>query len=166
MSDEAQAQPGTVPALGLSYKTILDREGRREVVYQTHVEQDVEPGALNALLDKLTKATDRQIAQAELASLAAEESELDKRITRFRSAAAELDVRSKARWESSGKHGPWNPDKLPPQERSERQNIRNSLDQDKERLVRLRARAEELRQVVNEDALAGSANCYVSSSDR
>lgn len=154
MSDlEAPRAPVQEPALGVSFQAKLDREGARTLVFQTHVEQSIAPSVLNQLLDLFVAATDRQTAKAELAALVAEEQALCLRIDKFTAALAELDVRTQARWTEQGKQGAWSPNKLPPQERSERTNVKNGLDQNREQLVRLRDRVQELRRMVDGDGL-------------
>lgn len=49
------------PVIGISINTELP--GKRSVVFQTHVAQDTDPKALNALLDKLQDANDRQFSR-------------------------------------------------------------------------------------------------------
>lgn len=54
------------PALGISVQCAA---GDAQIVFQTHVAQDVDAASINALLDRLTKAAARQKAKAELPAL-------------------------------------------------------------------------------------------------
>lgn len=167
MSSEAQKQPVVdVPALGITFKTILDQQGRREVIYHTFVERDVPVYHLNGLLDKFSEATDRQIARAELVQLEEEEDALHKRIAKFSSLLAQMEIESQQRWAASGRAGSWNPEKLSPSEKNARKNTKDGLKDDKERLLRLRERLQELRRVVNGNGADSSANSDASVPDR
>ncbi len=146
---DQEAPPINSPALGVSYQARLDREGVRSIVFQTHVDQETPAAVVNALLDKLALAVDRQMAKTELVELAQEEQELHKRIATFNASFSSMEVQSQQRWAESNKKGAWDPDKLPPQERTARTNLKNGLEQDKERLIRLRARVQALQKVVD-----------------
>jgi hypothetical protein len=54
----------STPAIGISFKQTLD--DYRELVFQSHVSADCLPDELNALLDKLSSAADRQKAKTHL----------------------------------------------------------------------------------------------------
>ena len=54
--------PSDEPAIGLSFRVPLDETGR-EVVFQSHVSADCSEAHLNGLLDKLSRAGERQKAK-------------------------------------------------------------------------------------------------------
>src|SRR5271167_2853200 len=54
--------PSDEPAIGLSFRVPLDETGR-EVVFQSHVSADCSEAHLNGLLDKLSRAGERQKAR-------------------------------------------------------------------------------------------------------
>ena len=47
--DDMAGDTTKVPALGVSFRTLLDREGRREIVFQTHVDQETSTSELNEI---------------------------------------------------------------------------------------------------------------------
>ena len=155
-----------VPALGVSFRTILDREGRREIVFQTHVDQETATSKLNGLLDRLSLATDRQIARAELAETKRQLEHEEKQVEVFESALTQLDIVSQTRWESSERKGPWDPSKLPPTERQDRANTKLGVERSRGAVVALRKKVAELEVIVNGDALASSADSDARVSDR
>ena len=155
-----------VPALGISFRTLLDREGRREIVFQTHVDQEISTFVLNKMLDRLSLATDRQIARAELAETKRQLEHEEKQVEIFESALAQLDIASQTRWESSERKGPWDPSKLPPTERQDRANTKLGVERSRGAVVALRKKVAELEVIVNGDAPASSADSDARVSDR
>lgn len=101
MNDVAEAK--TAPALGISFKASVG-DGK-ELVFQTHVPQEIEPKELNALLDKIKAAAERQGAFADLVQL---ENELERHMTALSSQdaeAARIDDIAASNHASSGKRG-------------------------------------------------------------
>ena len=56
--------PSDEPAIGLSFRLPLDDGTGREIVFQSHVSADCSEAHLNGLLDKLSRAGERQKAKA------------------------------------------------------------------------------------------------------
>lgn len=93
-----------LPALGISYKVGLG-DGK-ELVFQTHVPQTINPGTLNEMIDKLRVAADRQAAFSDLVEL---EKVLEQQTTAMLAAEeqkAKIDVDYAEKWSASGKKGP------------------------------------------------------------
>ena len=63
MNDHPEIPSADEPAIGLSFRVPLDETGR-EVVFQSHVSADCSEAQLNGLLDKLSRAGERQKAKA------------------------------------------------------------------------------------------------------
>ena len=158
MSEAQLATLDATPALGLSFRTILDKDGRRAVVFQTHVAQSVSEAELNALLDRCCRVIDRQVAKAELVLLVPEVDRQLQALAKFEMSLEELDVVSKQRWDAAGKQAPWDPKKIPPQERTARENTQIGIGRTKEEIRRMRARIVELENLVGDNVLASSAN--------
>lgn len=166
MSEAQLVTLDAAPALGLSFRTILDKDGRREVVFQTHVPQGVSEAELNALLDRCCRVVDRQVAKAELVLLVPEIARQLQALAKFEMSLEELDVASKQRWEAAGKQSAWDPKKIPPQERTARDNTQIGIGRTKEEIRRMRARAIELEKLVGNDVLASSADSHARVPDR
>lgn len=160
-----EAQPATVPALGLSYRMILDKEGRREIVFQTHVEADIPPPQLNSLLDHMCAAVDRQVARSELEQIKKELENQVQQVQTFEAALTELDIASRTRWEASGKQGPWDPKKLPANDRQSRDNTKLGIDRSKRAVEAMRARIIELQTLVSGDGASSAADSGTGVSD-
>ena len=92
MSEEATKAPA--PALGFSITANLGKD--RQLVLQTHVGNDCDLGALNAMLDKLAAAADRQKA---IADLETEEAELETNLRAFEQ-AQEDEQRCRIDWDA------------------------------------------------------------------
>ena len=143
--DGTEASSGSAPALGISFRTLLDREGRREIVFQTHVDQETAASEINGLLDRLSLATDRQIARAELAEAKRQLGHEEKQVEVFESALTKLDIASQTRWESSERKGPWDPSKLPPTERQDRANTKLGVERSRGAVIALAKKLRNLR---------------------
>ena len=165
---EAQAAKITaVPdALGMSYRMILDKEGRREIVFQTHVDQDVSTEKLNGLLDRLARAVERQMAIAEMVEARRGMETEIRQVATFEAALEQLDISSQMRWDEGLKNGSWNPDKLPPAERSARENTKLGIERSKGAVQYYRERIVELEGMVSGDGSAGTANRHLGVSNR
>jgi len=120
------------PALGFSYQVVLDKDARRTIVFQTHVANEANQADIDALLDKMGKAADRQIAWYDLQQ-AREDLEGQQRVAKSLVMQMEtMDQLAQARYESSDRKGPWDPEKLPPAEKQARHNLRVSLERYRE----------------------------------
>ena len=162
---ESPVHPGPAPALGVSFRTILDRDGRREIVFQTHVDQEISTLVLNVMLDRLSLAVDRQIARADLAEAKRQLEHEEKQVEVFQAALEQLDISSRARWDSSERKGPWEPSKLPPAERQSRDNTKLGVERSRGAVLALRKKVEELELVVG-DAPSSTADCDTGVPDR
>lgn len=97
------------PALGVSFKVLLGKN--KEVVFQTHIDQNKLNGELNGMLDALDKAADRQMARNSLDELKHQwelrKLRLSNMVTDFY--AIEMREKNKAEKHASDpkRHGPW-----------------------------------------------------------
>ena len=92
------------PALGISLSHQIDQE--RSIVFQTHVERDVSDAQLNAVLDRVVKASERQSAKVRLPQL---NQRLILEEQAFKASSADLerlDAESHERHTQSGRKGP------------------------------------------------------------
>jgi hypothetical protein len=158
LTDEPVTPAPAAPALGISFRSILGTEGRREIVFQTHIAQEAPASQLNEVLDKLSTAVDRQAAIAELVELHKNVEHATKEVAAFEAALEQKDAVSQLRWDASGKKGPWDPSKLPPNEQADRRNTKLGLDKNKTTVISLRERIAELEALVNADAPVSSAD--------
>jgi hypothetical protein len=120
------------PALGFSYQVVLDKEARRTLVFQTHVPFDASAEAIDALLDKIGKAADRQIAVYELREAQQFLEDHQRTAKSLLIQQENLDQLAQARYEQSGKRGDWTPEKLPAQEKQQRHNLNVSIERYRE----------------------------------
>jgi hypothetical protein len=158
LTDAPVTPAPAAPALGISFRSILGTEGRREIIFQTHVDQEVPASQLNEVLDKLTTAVDRQAAIAELVEIRKNVEHATKEVAAFEAALEQMDAVSQLRWESSDKKGPWDPSKLPPNQQADRKNTKLGLEKNRATVLSLRERIAELEALVNVDAPVSSAD--------
>jgi hypothetical protein len=137
------------PALGFSYQVVLDKEARRTLVFQAHVPVDASIEDVNAVLDKIGKAADRQIAIYEL--LEARRAVADHQRTAKTLAVQKenLEALARARYEASGRKGEWDEDKMPAQEKQAAANIKVSIERYREGLDKWQADVRRLEPLVN-----------------
>jgi hypothetical protein len=145
---------------------ILDKEGRREIVFQTHVDQDVSAETLNGLLDRLARAVERQQAVAELIEIRRGLETEIRQVATFEAALEQLDIASQTRWDEGPKNGPWNPEKLPPAERSARENTKLGIERSKGAVQYYRERIVELERMVSGDGSASATDHHLSVPNR
>lgn len=120
------------PALGISLQLQLDE--RRQVVFQTHVAQDMGEQAINALLDKLARVADRQEARYRLGPLKKQLEANETIIERATGDLARVDERNRAEWSRQQKRGD---PRLSAKDTQDKANIEISvkrLQQDSDRL--------------------------------
>ena len=101
MSGNADKGLASAPALGVSLKIQLDP--MRELVFQTHVERD-DP-SLNAILDRVTGAGDRQAKKYRLITLRRELDINENRLKDMREDLVQIDRREQEEWIRSGRKG-------------------------------------------------------------
>lgn len=165
-TDGPATTPAPVDALGISFKAITDKEGRREVVLQTHLPRDIKPFLLDELLDKLSNAVERQAAKADLEQLQRHIIEIEKQTENFALQLKTLDDKTQADWLSGGRHGAWDPAKLPPKDRQAREQVKNGVERHKQEIIILRKRIAELTEVVNRNAPSVAADHNTGVPDR
>lgn len=141
--------PALGKALGVSFQSILDEGGRRQIVFQTHVDQDTPLSAINALLDLMRTAVERQQAISERIDLAGKVDRETRNLAMFLEAAETIEHRQRLQWDEVGRKGPYDPDKLPARLRAERQQAKDSLERTKNAIKLYRKRLEELDRIIH-----------------
>ena len=121
-------------AIGISYKCALG-DGK-EVVFQSHVPQEIETKALDGILDKFRIAADRQAAFADLIQL---EKALEQHISGYQNAAEQevaLTARMEEQHKTSDRRGAV---RITPAEAKQRENFQTSMSQFKKMIERIEA---------------------------
>lgn len=121
MADGSKPEAQTAPALGISMNVQVD--GNRQLALQTFVGRDDPPSVLNAALDRITKAVDRQVAKYMLVSLKKELHQHRKALEDQTKDKARVDQANRERWEETGRKGAY---KLDPKEKAALANIEAS----------------------------------------
>ena len=92
----------TKPAIGISLQIQLDQ--RRQLVFQSHVDQE-QPEALDKLLDRLTKAGDRQDAKYHVEAVKRLLRQAERNAVDTQNAMDRLTKAAYAEWEASERQG-------------------------------------------------------------
>ncbi len=103
MADENIAP--VIPAIGVSYKATPAND--RELVFQTHVPQDVSLEDLNKLLDTFATAANRQGDRVLLIQLKNELEKHEKHRRQMEEDVTNIARREQDQWEETGKRGPF-----------------------------------------------------------
>jgi hypothetical protein len=135
------------PAIMVSYDHQVS-DGRI-LRFSTGVARDAEPAAINALLDKLTAATDRQAAKYELEKLKETLAQEEKFYTLRQEDLVRIDASAQAEWETSNRKAPWTADKLSATKRQERQQAEIMAQRLRDSIVANRQRVEVLSKAVS-----------------
>lgn len=152
--------PDTVvvtPAIELS--VVFDPNGGR--AFQTRVAPlplDTSRADLDAALDLVLEAVDRQIARYELMDSMARLKEQVVRLEKYEGLIVSLEERHRVEWELKGKHGEWSIDKLPPAAANARETTKINLQKERAEADALQDRVHRLRSMVNGDASDSRAN--------
>jgi uncharacterized coiled-coil protein SlyX len=147
-----------VAALGISYKINVDKDGRREIVLQTHVASDQPIHVLDAMLDKMRKAMDRQAAVYDLEKAREDLASLVSTLHEFESQVALQHELSRARWVQENRRGEWAVERLSAQERTAVDGINQSILKYRGAIERAQATIERLEPLVEPDAVDVSAD--------
>jgi hypothetical protein len=159
-------------ALGFSYQNTI-REGKfgpqKSVVFQSHIPIDSDLATINALLDKLRIAGDRQILVYELDTV---KDLLRDRLEKIAECEEQMVLQAqnwKATWdakvEEGKRKGEWNEEEhLPAAERKAKINTLQSLTQWRADVIRYSKDIERLEILVNGHATEFSSNSDVGSS--
>ena len=147
-----------VPAIMLSVDHQVS-EGRI-IRFSTGLPRDVSPGELNALLDKLAAASDRQQAKHELQRLEDGLKREEKLYVQQQEDLVRLDEEAKARYAASGRKAEWSPDKLTGAQLKDRENAEVSIQRRRDMIVASREQAAKLKATIH--AHDGGANSHQS----
>lgn len=135
----------TAVALGISYSVTLDAQ--RSLVFQTHVERDVEPSAMNAVIDKMVAAANRQYATVELKNVKRQLEIQKTQLRRVTEDLSRLDDQARDAWTKAGKRGEF---KLARNEEMHRENARVTQERFKEEITKLEVEVAELEKTAKE----------------
>jgi hypothetical protein len=162
----ANAPVVDAPALGFSFKIILDKQAQRELVFQTHVDASTPVEEINVMLDKIAKAADRQMAIYELREVRLAMADHKIKLHGLLTQRELLDEAEKQRYEAQpNARGPWSVERLPAQVRQQRQALNQGIEKWREGLERCKVDIERLEPLVNGDAANLSADRHAGVSD-
>lgn len=114
-----------VEAIGWSIRAQYDRH---EIVAQVHMAADSAPAKINAVLDKIARAQDRQAMHYKLEALQERLEQLVGHIAMFERDLVLTDETARARWDNSGRRGAFDPQQsLTGSERNARMSCENNL---------------------------------------
>ena len=138
MADGSPKEVVAAIALGVSMNVQVD--GNRQIVFQTHVGRDDPLPILNAALDKMTQAADRQVAKYMLISLRKELHQHEKALKDQTEDMARVQAENLERWEQSGRKGAY---KLDAKEQAALANIKVSTQKYVSEIADIKARIAE-----------------------
>lgn len=136
-----------VPAIMLSMDHQVSQE--RIIRFSTGIPRDVEPRELNALLDKLSAATDRQAARYELQRLEDAAKREEKLYVQQQEDLVRMDAEREAEWSRSNKRAPWTHDKLTGSQLKDRENAEVSIARRRDMIVANREQIAKLKATIN-----------------
>jgi hypothetical protein len=145
-----------VPAIMLSFDHQVS-DGRI-IRFSTGIAQAARPEELNALLDKLTAAADRQEAKYRLERLANDLKREEKLYEQGTADMLRLDEEARASYQQSGRRADWSPDKLTGAQRKDRENAEVSMSRRRDMIVALREQVALARGIV--DGAHGATNSH------
>jgi hypothetical protein len=156
--------PETVvsPGVGWSYEQRFGDERRpKSLVAQMHIPLDMPGADVDAYLDKIRKSMDRQIALYDLehALLAIKDHKI--KIIEQETMLETVEEQFRLDYEARGRRGDWTPDKMTPNQQSQRKTAEGNLRVWREKLEFWAKTAEELRIRVNGDASQLGPDRYV-----
>ena len=151
-------------ALGFSYRNILDKDGRKEIVFQSHVAADATVEELNDILDKVRVAVDRQAAVYELRQARLDLTGHLQKILEIENLLLAQEETYKTSWEANGRKGDWSSDQLPAKEKHAKVATLQSLQKYRDGAIFLDKEIKRLVQLVDGHALDLGANSYAGQS--
>lgn len=105
LDPEAGFQPPDEKAVAAAI-TITSQVGtNRSIVVQTYLDRDASLAVFNTVIDKLTKAVDRQEARLQLEALEADLARSKKNLLRASEDFQHIEARAQKAWEQRGKKG-------------------------------------------------------------
>lgn len=119
-----------VPVIGISLT--LELPGKRALVFQTHTEQGVDKAALNAVIDKMHDAGDRQFSRCLVENLKLQ-LEQEKKIAQDHvKRMAQVEENMQREWGKSSKRGEM---QLSPKQQTEQQQALAHMEESKRRIA-------------------------------
>ena len=147
-----------VPAIMLSMDHQVD-DGRI-IRFSTGIPRDVPVAELNALLDKLAAATDRQRAKYEIQRLEEGLKREEKLYVQQQEDLVRLDEEAKARYAAGNRRGEWSLDKLTGAQLKDRENAEVSIARRRDMILASREQVAKLKATIH--AHDGGANSHAS----
>ena len=121
-----------IPALGFKFQAVYDKDARRSVVFETFLARDTSQNDLDAMLDKLRIATDRQIAFSELEEALRFKEDHARTLHALNAQMASIMELERLRWADSGRFGEWSEESMSVKEQEALKNIQVSIRKYKE----------------------------------
>lgn len=135
-------------ALGISYRIALDKEGRREIVMQGHLQIDASLATINDLCDRVAKAADRQAAIYEMEQAVIRRDAMTARLHELEVQTVNTQEISRARWMQEGRKGEWSEERLSAPEKQAIQGISSSRIKYREGIEQAQADIDRLERVI------------------
>ncbi len=149
------------PAFGISVRTILDKDGRREIVFQMPVPLNASVDFINGMLDRVTAAVDRQIAKYDLREAEKEAEVLEEFIPKVSEQFERITSAAAENWAMGNRRGEFDPQKhISAGERQTMNQLIGRLEGDRERLLRLRGTIARLKPLVHGNGLDIGADSH------
>ena len=139
--------PAEVTAIAVSFDHQLS-DGRI-LRFHTGIAEDASAEELNALLDRLTAASDRQAARYKLQALQADLVKNERMYQERAEDVIRIDAEAEAAYGRSNRKVPWSPDQLTPKQKQDRDNVAIMGKRLKEMILEQRGEIAQLQQVVN-----------------
>lgn len=138
------------PAFGISVRTILDKDGRKEIVFQLPVPLNASDMELNEQLDKVYRAINRQLAMQELIDAEKMLEELAEALPKYEAQYQEITRKSELNFRNSQKKGAFDPSKhLHASEHNAQKAIEEAIKRDRNTIRKLTERSAVLKKLVN-----------------
>jgi hypothetical protein len=135
--------PTEAPALGISLLTQLD--DKHALTMQTHMASDCSPAELNAMLDKISAAVDRQALAYRLPGLLRDNAQRKAFLERAAADVDAIDARRREEWVAKNRRGAF---KLTPQHKAERDQVMTNIARNKEDFERDKAEIERIEKLL------------------
>lgn len=141
-------------------QVVFDAKGDRG--YQVRfapIPLDIEPAVLNAHLDMVLGAVERQRAKYELMDEQLHLQAQIERLEKYERMLVAIEENGRMQWESlEGRRGNWSIDKLSPNHRNERERLQIALQNDRHDATARQEKIERLRNRMNGHASDSGAN--------
>lgn len=133
-----------VPTIGISVSRELP--GKQSLVLQSMIDRDCKPEVLDAVLDKIRIASDRQFAFGAVQQLKLQLEQEEKMAADHANRMAQVDANIKANWSKRGKHGD---PQMSQKELQEQHQAHAHAEESKKRIAKVKAEIAEFQSKIN-----------------